>query len=197
MKPVRVSAVAVAAVLAPVVLLSSPAMADGAAGRGTVASATASASPAAKDYSHMSMDDLRIEVLSLMGKSPEGSSMRLYGNRALNKDTAEALIEFLQVTQYTAQEEDDRFAVLAILGKNPGRSVKEAASKALDGNAADLRYFLETGREKAQEQDDRFAILRLMAQNPSEKFRTAASKALDGGPAAVRQFLEVGQYQVR
>ncbi|MEV4921267.1 ALF repeat-containing protein [Streptomyces roseoverticillatus] len=100
------------------------------------------------------------------------------------------------MTQYAAQEEDDRFAILAILGKNPGRSVKEAADKALNGNAADLRYFLETGRYKAQEDDDRFAVLRLMAQNPSEKFRTAASKALDGGPAAVRQFLEVGQYQV-
>ncbi|MCF3102300.1 ALF repeat-containing protein [Streptomyces roseoverticillatus] len=184
-----------AAVLAPVVLFSSPAMADGAAGKGTVASVTAS--PAAKDYSHMSMEDLRIEVLTLMGKSPEGSSMRLYGDRALKKNTAEALIEFLQVTQYAAQEEDDRFAILAILGKNPGRSVKEAANKALNGSAADMRYFLETGRYKAQEDDDRFAVLRLMAQNPSEKFRTAASKALDGGPAAVRQFLEVGQYQVR
>ncbi|KJY41659.1 hypothetical protein VR41_11435 [Streptomyces sp. NRRL B-1568] len=194
MKPVRVSAVAVAAVLAPVVLFSSPAMAAGAAGHGTVASATAS--PAAKDYSHMSMDDLRVEVLSLMGKSPERSSMRYYGDLALKKQTAEALIEFLQVTQYAAQEEDDRVAILVILGKHPGRGVTEAANKALNGNAADLRHFLETGRYQAQEEDDRVEVLRLMAKNPSEKFRTAGSKALDGGPAAVRKFLEVGQYQV-
>ncbi|GHF54914.1 hypothetical protein GCM10010218_40310 [Streptomyces mashuensis] len=200
MKPVRVAAVATAAVLAPVVLFSSPAVAAGTADRGTVASATATASPAspaAKDYAHMSMDDLRVEVLTLMAKSPEKSSMRVYGSRALDKRTAEALVEFLEVGQYKAQEEDDRYAVLAILGKNPGRGVTRAANKALDGNAADLRYSLETGRYKAQEEDDRYAVLRLMTQHPSDAFRAAASKALDGGPAAVRQFLEVGQYQVR
>ncbi|MEV5510839.1 ALF repeat-containing protein [Streptomyces orinoci] len=184
-----------AAVLAPVVLLSSPAMADAATGRGTIASA--SPSPTAKDYSHMSMDDLRIEVLTLMGKSPKGSSMRYYGDLALKEGTAEALVTFLQVTQYAAQEEDDRVAVLVILGKHPGVAVTEAANKALNGSAADVRHFLETGQYRAQEEDDRVAVLRLMAQHPSEKFRTAASHALDGGPAAVRRFLEVGQYRVR
>ncbi|MFI1798802.1 ALF repeat-containing protein [Streptomyces sp. NPDC020379] len=195
MKPVRVSAVAVAAVLAPVVLLSSPALAATAAGPGTVASATAS--PAAKDYSHMSMDDLRVEVLSLMAKSPQNSSMRSYGDAALKQGTAAALIEFLQVTQYKAQEEDDRVAVLVILGKHPGRGVTDAANEALNGSAADVRHFLEVGQYQAQEEDDRVEVLRLMASHPSEKFRAAGSKALNGGPAAVRQFLKVGQYQVR
>ncbi|MEV8478591.1 ALF repeat-containing protein [Streptomyces sp. NPDC051173] len=108
--------------------------------------------------------------------------MRPYGDAALKKGTAAALIEFLQVTQYRVQEEDDRVAVLVILGKHPGYGVTEAANRALNGSAADVRHFLETGQYRAQEEDDRVAVLSLMATHPGEKFSAAANKALNGGP---------------
>ncbi|WUW18957.1 ALF repeat-containing protein [Streptomyces sp. NBC_01465] len=46
-----------------------------------------------------------------------------------------------------AQAEDDRVAVGKILAR-PGISdaLRAAASKALDGTAADVRYFLEVGQ---------------------------------------------------
>ncbi|MQS39686.1 ALF repeat-containing protein [Streptomyces katsurahamanus] len=94
--------------------------------------------------------------------------------------------------------EEDRVEILRILAdSDTGRGVREAAQKALDGTAEDMRHFLEVGQHKARYTDDRVLTTQILsAGGPGVK--EAALEALKKEtPEAVREFIEVGQHKAR
>ncbi|WP_455409963.1 ALF repeat-containing protein, partial [Streptomyces hiroshimensis] len=151
-----------AAAIAPAVLLSSPAFAaggTGAAAKSPVAAVTGAKAGETAKAADMSEEDLRVAVLTIMGKPDAGRAVKTAGDKAL-RGTADDLRHFLEVGQYQARLEDDRVAVLTIMGKpDAGRAVKTAGDKALRGTADDLRHFLEVGQYQARLEDDRVAVL--------------------------------------
>ncbi|WKK26302.1 ALF repeat-containing protein [Streptomyces olivoreticuli] len=187
----RVSAVVVAAAIAPAVLLSSPAFAVGGAAKSPAAVSTAQQGETVK-VSDMSVDDLRVAVLRLMANG--GRAVKAAGNDALN-GTVDDLRRFLEVGQFRAREEDDRVEALTIMFKG-GRAVKAAGDKALKGTAADVRRFIEVGQFRAREEDDRVEALTIMFKG-GQAVKAAGDKALKGTAADVRRFIEVGQYEAR
>ncbi|MEU7180757.1 MULTISPECIES: ALF repeat-containing protein [Streptomyces] len=92
---------------------------------------------------------------------------------------------------------DDRVAVSQILSdKNSGPGVREAAEKALDGTAEDVRRFLEVGQYEARAIDNRVRVAQIINFGGPE-VRAAGIKALRGTREDIRNFLEAGQYEAR
>ncbi|MGW5945089.1 ALF repeat-containing protein [Streptomyces celluloflavus] len=92
---------------------------------------------------------------------------------------------------------DDRVAVSQILSdKNSGPGVREAAEKALDGTAEDVRHFLEVGQYEARAIDNRVRVAQIINFGGPE-VRAAGIKALRGTREDIRNFLEAGQYEAR
>ncbi|MDU0303901.1 ALF repeat-containing protein [Streptomyces sp. PAL114] len=62
-------------------------------------------------------------------------------------------------------EDELRAAITAIMeAEASGRSVTEAATRALDGTVDDMRTFLKTGHPAAQADDDRFALFVILGK---------------------------------
>lgn len=92
---------------------------------------------------------------------------------------------------------DDRVVVSQILSdKNSGPGVREAAEKALDGTAEDVRRFLEVGQYEARAIDNRVRVAQIINFGGPE-VRAAGIKALRGTREDIRNFLEAGQYEAR
>ncbi|MFB7663603.1 ALF repeat-containing protein [Kitasatospora sp. NPDC056138] len=94
-------------------------------------------------------------------------------------------------------EEQDRVEILRILAdKNTGPGVREAAQKALDGTAQDLRHFLEIELQEQREIDNRVRVSQIInAGGPAVK--KAGKAALKGTPQDVLNFLKEGQFTAR
>ncbi|MFF0149668.1 ALF repeat-containing protein [Amycolatopsis sulphurea] len=74
--------------------------------------------------------------------------------------------------------------------------MKEAASKALDGDQAAVTEFLRHGQYRARETDDDLQTTQVMAAGGPE-VKTDAQIALDGTPQMRHDFLATGQYRAR
>ncbi|MGA5133186.1 ALF repeat-containing protein [Streptomyces olivoreticuli] len=140
-----------AAAIAPAVLLSSPAFAASGSAKSPAAVSTAKQGENTK-VSDMSEEELRIAVLTVMGKPGTGSGVKTAGDQAL-RGTADNMRHFLEVGQFRAREEDDRIEALTIMFKG-GQAVKAAGDKALKGTAADVRHFIEVGQYEARKIDE-------------------------------------------
>lgn len=140
-------------------------------------------------------DEAKIAILYAMLDANPDSAVRRDGDAAM-AGSPEDRIAFLESGLRTAREEDDKFAVLQILG-NPdaGVAVQREASEALDSqDPAVIREFLETGLAVAQAEDDRVDVFSLLADPDSGRgVVREAEEALDDGSAeALREFLETG-----
>ncbi|MFJ8182475.1 ALF repeat-containing protein [Streptomyces sp. NPDC096105] len=94
-------------------------------------------------------------------------------------------------------EDELRAAINAILAdEDSGRSVTEAATRALDGTADDMRAFLKTGYRLAQAEDDRVAIARILftaQKNGDKRVIAEINGLLDRNvPEELREWLETG-----
>ncbi|MFD4398215.1 ALF repeat-containing protein [Kitasatospora sp. NPDC058478] len=100
--------------------------------------------------------------------------------------------------QGTGQEEHDRAEVRRILAdKESGVSVREAAQKALNGTAADLRHFLDVELHDQRVIDNRVKAYQVLAVG-GPAVKKAATAALRGGTAEdVAKFLKEGQFTAR
>ncbi|MFG2817800.1 ALF repeat-containing protein [Kitasatospora sp. NPDC048365] len=137
------------------------------------------------------LTDDRLRVVQIM--STGGKAVRAAANVALNDDSPAAITKFLEVDQFKARAEDNRVAVLtAMSGPYASDYLREAASKALDGDAATVEHFLTVELPKIQLDDLRVWVARA-AGDPknSPRVREAAEKALKAGDAAIRHFLDV------
>ncbi|MER8102871.1 ALF repeat-containing protein [Kitasatospora sp. NPDC094016] len=100
--------------------------------------------------------------------------------------------------QGTGQEEHDRAEVRRILAdKESGPGVREAAQKALNGTAADLRHFLDVELHDQRVIDNRVRAYQVLAVG-GPAVKKAATAALRGGTAEdVAKFLKEGQFIAR
>ncbi len=88
-----------------------------------------------------------------------------------------------------AAKTDNSVAVFRVLGKNPGKAVKEAATAALsDGSAKALHEFFATKYPAAQYEDDRVAVFTVLA-TAGPYTTMAANVALEGPEWMLRDFL--------
>ncbi|MFD6383119.1 ALF repeat-containing protein, partial [Streptomyces nigra] len=120
-------------------------------------------------------------------------------NALLDAPTPEKLRTWLETGYRLAQYEDDKVAVVTILGKPyAGRRVTQEINALLDAPTPEkLRTWLETGYRLAQAEDDRVAVARILADPTiSAALRAAAEDVIDGTPEELRYFLETGQYEV-
>ncbi|GAB2328615.1 ALF repeat-containing protein, partial [Streptomyces variabilis] len=109
--------------------------------------------------------------------------------RALESAEPGAVAAFLNGGMIEAAKTDNSVAVFRVLGKNPGKAVKEAATAALsDGSAKALHEFFATKYPAAQNEDDRVAVFTVLATaGPYTKM--AANVALEGPEWMLRDFL--------
>ncbi|MEU7109655.1 ALF repeat-containing protein [Streptomyces stramineus] len=170
MKLSRVSLL-VAAAIAPAVLLSTPALAAGAAQAPVAASVSAT-------EGNTSDSDNQVAIVQLVSKYP-GTAMKEAAKAAL-KGTPEDRVRFLETGQFVARDSDNRVAVVQAVSQYPGRGMQEAAKAALNGTPEDRVRFLESGQFVARDQDNRVAIVQLLSKNDSPEFKAAAKKALNG-----------------
>ncbi|MFF3005217.1 ALF repeat-containing protein [Kitasatospora sp. NPDC057940] len=100
--------------------------------------------------------------------------------------------------QATGQEEHDRAEVRRVLAdKESGPGVREAAQKALNGTAADLRHFLDVELHDQRVIDNRVRAYQVLAVG-GPAVKKAATAALRGGTAEdVAKFLKEGQFIAR
>ncbi|MFF4602139.1 ALF repeat-containing protein [Streptomyces sp. NPDC001339] len=147
-------------------------------------------------YKRAQTTDLRLRTFRIM--SVGGKGVKREAQRALEKNTHEALLEFLEVGQYKARDEDNSVEIARIISKaKPGSMVFDAAQAAMDGSPADRTRFLETGYELAQYGDDRLRTVQISSIG-GKAVRKAAVEALRKQThEALREFLEVGQYEAR
>ncbi|MFJ6136608.1 ALF repeat-containing protein, partial [Kitasatospora sp. NPDC092286] len=97
----------------------------------------------------------------------------------------------------SAQEAQDRAEVQRILAdKESGPGVREAAQKALDGTAADLRHFLEVELPNRREHDDRVKVAQILSAG-GPAVQKAANAAFGGTHEDILKFLKEGQYTAR
>ncbi|MFE6748835.1 ALF repeat-containing protein [Kitasatospora purpeofusca] len=129
--------------------------------------------------------------------SSGGPALKKAAGAALN-GPYEGLVKFLKEGQYTARAEDDRAEIERLLADPAtGRSVREAAQKALDaGTPAALRHFLEVELPNRREGDARLKLTQIMSQG-GPAVKDAANAAMMGSYADVVKFLEEGQYTAR
>ncbi|WP_030611379.1 ALF repeat-containing protein [Streptomyces sclerotialus] len=197
MRPTRAALLVVATALAPTLLFTAPAFANGSAAPVTSTVATMSDTP----VDEMSEDELRAAIAAILADEGSGKGVVREANEALN-GTVDDMRTFLKTGYRLAQAEDDRVAIARILyvaTQNKDRRVIEEANKLLDSNSPEeLRAWLETGYRLAQAEDDAVYIVRMLADpNISDALRAAVNAALDdGSPETLRYFREVGQYEV-
>ncbi|WP_327681784.1 ALF repeat-containing protein [Kitasatospora sp. NBC_00458] len=187
MKLPKVSAVIVAAALAPTVLF--PSMASAAdQPKPTGVSGPDAASDAVED-SQEAQD--RAEIQRILDDKATGRGVREGAQKAL-AGTAADLRHFLTVELDGLRQEDDRVEAFRLIATG-GPAVKKAATEALRGSHADLVKFLKEGQFAARaEDDDRAEVQRILADKDSgTSVREAAQKVVDGTAAELRHFLEV------
>ncbi|MFJ2349217.1 ALF repeat-containing protein [Streptomyces antimycoticus] len=197
MRPTRAVLLVAATALAPALLFSAPAFANGSADTVTTTVATVSDTP----VDEMSEDELRAAIAAILADESSGRAVVREAEEALN-GTVDDMRTFLKAGYRLAQAEDDRVAIARILyaaTQNHDKRVIEEADKLLDNDSPEeMRAWLETGYRLAQSEDDAVYIARMLADpDISEALRAAANAALDdGSPETLRYFREVGQYEV-
>ncbi|MEU3354042.1 ALF repeat-containing protein [Streptomyces sp. NPDC037389] len=99
--------------------------------------------------------DDKFAILKILGEENIGCGLKTRAEKALN-DTPADMHGFLTTGQYAGRDEDNRFAILRMLGmdKNVGPGVREAAKTALKGTPEDVRRFLEVGQYEAHAKDE-------------------------------------------
>ncbi|MFC5215410.1 ALF repeat-containing protein [Streptomyces coerulescens] len=200
MRPARAALTLVATALAPALLLATPAFAAGAASAPATTVAAAAATAAATGVDDMSDDDVRVAIMRIIGDPDTGRAVYAAAQKAMD-GTIEDQRYFLETGRWTAQAEDDRVAILRILGSadpKTDKAVIREANEALDADTPEaLRAFLETGYRLAVAEDDRVRVARILADPTiSDALRAAAETVIDGTPEELRYFIEVGQYEV-
>ncbi|MFE2629198.1 ALF repeat-containing protein [Streptomyces sp. NPDC059374] len=146
----------------------------------------------------MSEEELRAAIAAVLADPDSGRGVEREANEALG-GTVEDMREFLKTGYRLAQFEDDKVAVVTILGKPyAGRRVTQEINALLDAPTPEkLRTWLETGYRLAQAEDDRVAVARILADPTiSAALRAAAEDVIDGTPEELRYFLATGQYEV-
>ncbi|MFG3224024.1 ALF repeat-containing protein [Kitasatospora sp. NPDC048194] len=90
------------------------------------------------------------------------------------------------------QEQRDRAEIQRILAdKETGPGVREAASKALQGTAAQMRHFLAVELPRLRAADNQVKVAQILSSG-GRAVREAARKALNGSDEDVATFLKVG-----
>ncbi|WUH99407.1 ALF repeat-containing protein [Spirillospora sp. NBC_00431] len=199
MKPSFATLAIATTALTPTLLLATPSLATDTAGSSPTRIAVTKAPTDPVD--EMTDDEVRTAIMRIIADPDTGWAVKTAAQEAMD-GTIEDQRTFLKTGRAVAQAEDDRVAIVRILGiaqKNGDEAVVREATKALDSNSpAVLRAFLETGYRLAQAEDDRVAIMRIIADPTiSAALRQAANRALNNGsPEALRYFLEHGQHEV-
>ncbi|WP_076971384.1 ALF repeat-containing protein [Streptomyces sparsogenes] len=200
MRPTRAVLLVAATALAPALLFTAPAFANGSAVPATT-TVTTSATPV--DATDQAEDD-RVAIARILHTATQNNDKRVIeeANKLLDNGSPEEMRAWLETGYRLAQAEDDRVAIARILHtatQNNDKRVIEEVNKLLDnGSPEEMRAWLETGYRLAQAEDDAFYIARMLANpNISDALRAAANAALDdGSPETLRYFREVGQYEV-
>ncbi|MHC0432529.1 coiled-coil domain-containing protein [Streptomyces sp. O3] len=109
--------------------------------------------------------------------------------RALESTDEGAPAAFLSGGMIEAAKTDNTAAIFRVLGKNPGKAVKQAAEDALaDGSAQAVHDFFATKYGAAQKQDDTVAAFKILdTAGPYTKM--AAQVALEGPAWMLRDFV--------
>ncbi|MEV0278780.1 ALF repeat-containing protein [Streptomyces sp. NPDC050610] len=229
------SAVVVAAAIAPAVLLSSPAFAaDGAKSANGAVSVEDGGSQAEQDRAEIErvladkksgpilrkaaeqalkgtpaemrafletgrdqaqLTDDRVRVMQIL--SVGGKAVQKAAQDALEENSRESITHFLEVGQYTARDEDNRFEILRIISdKKTGPGVQKGAQQAMDGTAADRQKFLDTERHALKIIDNRVLVRKIIGAGGPE-VRAAGIAALKGSPEDVQKFIDEGQFTAR
>ncbi|MCC3771959.1 ALF repeat-containing protein, partial [Streptomyces sp. UNOC14_S4] len=145
MKFTRVSGLVAAAVIAPAVLLSTPAVA---------ATGAKAPAPAAAKAAAPSAEEDRAAIARILADKASGEILREQAQKALD-GTPTDMRGFLETGQYDARDMDNSLTISRIgSGKDVGPTMKEAVNKALMGTREDQVRFLEKGQYDAREMDD-------------------------------------------
>ncbi|NDZ57398.1 hypothetical protein G3I47_08940, partial [Streptomyces anulatus] len=114
---------------------------------------------------------------------------------ALESPDSKAVGDFLTGGMKRASDEDNRVAIIRILGSNPGRAVTAAANKALDLNTTEaFSRFFDHDYPEAIREDDAVRTLTLM--NTGGAFtRAYAEVAMEGPTWMRRNFVNLVQYR--
>jgi hypothetical protein len=186
MRSIRIAVTVAAVVIAPALLLSSPALAvEG------VHSPQTSRNPAVLAVSS-DTDGASAELRT--DEEYQAAILRVidYPNvRTAVHDAAQ------DVMSGTLEDRRDFVLVLSIIGyPDTGREVRSDAQEALEGTSEDRSYFLQTGRWIAQAGDDRFAVAVVLGDpDTGREVHDAAEEALEAGtPEALRYFLQTGRW---
>ncbi|RLV10433.1 hypothetical protein CTZ27_04350 [Streptomyces griseocarneus] len=193
----RMAAVVTVTAVAPAVLLTSSAFADGATAGSSARSAQSSVvkavgqqgeEPAGQDQQ---AERDRNEILRVI--SFGGPGVKDAGKAALGGTPAD-MRKFLETGQFVARDDDNMVLISRIIYLG-GPGVKQAGKTALEGIPEDRVAFLEAGQFAARDDDNEVLISRISNEGGSVK--AAAKAALKGTPADRVAFLEVGQFEAR
>ncbi|MEW2073183.1 ALF repeat-containing protein, partial [Streptomyces sp. NPDC013433] len=105
-----------ATALTPALLLTGPAFAADSAPAPVAVTASAATDDPGTPVDEMSEEELRVAILTILGKPYAGKRVTREANAALD-GTVEDMRTFLETGYRLAQYEDDRVAVFTILGK--------------------------------------------------------------------------------
>ncbi|MBO0657266.1 ALF repeat-containing protein [Streptomyces triculaminicus] len=192
------AAVITVAAIAPAVLLTSSAFADGAATGSSTPSAQSSVTKTAVQQSEeptgkdQQVEKDRNEILRII--SLGGPGVKAAGKAALDGTPAD-MRKFLETGQFEERDTDNEVLISRIIYFG-GPGVKEAGKAALKGTPEDRVAFLEAGQFKALDEDNYVLISRIF--NEGGPFVKAAAKAaLKGTPEDRVAFLQTGQFEAR
>ncbi|MEV7599774.1 ALF repeat-containing protein [Kitasatospora sp. NPDC089797] len=141
--------------------------------------------------------DNQVRVSQLINNA--GPVLKEAAKQVLRHGTPAEVEKFLKEGQFKARaEDDDRAKVQGILAdKESGPGVREAAEKALAGDAAAVRHFLDVELAEQRIIDNRFRVYQLI-NNAGPVLKEAAKNVLrHGTPAEVEKFLKEGQFTAR
>ncbi|MFG2133161.1 ALF repeat-containing protein [Streptomyces sp. NPDC048751] len=191
----RAVLLAVTTALAPALLFTAPAHANGSAA--PVAATVASMSDTPVD--EMSQDELRAAIAAILAHEDTGRGVAREANKALN-GTVDDMRTFLKTGYRLAQAEDDQVAIARILytaTQNKDKRVINEANKLLETRSPEeMRAWLKTGYRLAQAEDDAVHIARILytaTQNKDKRVINEANKLLETrSPEEMRAWLKTG-----
>ncbi|WP_055557062.1 ALF repeat-containing protein [Streptomyces sp. NBRC 110028] len=146
MRPTRAVLLVVATALAPALLFTAPAFANG-SGAPVVATAAATSSDTPVD--EMSEDD-RVAIARILHVATQNKDKRVIqeANKLLDDNSPEEMRAWLETGYRLAQAEDDAVYIARMLAApDISDALRAAANAALDdGSPETLRYFREVGQ---------------------------------------------------
>ncbi|MFE0407097.1 ALF repeat-containing protein, partial [Streptomyces nigra] len=116
MRTNRIALALVASALAPALLAAAPASAADAAPSSATVTAAVAPDDAGTPVDEMSEEELRAAIAAVLADPDSGRGVEREANEALG-GTVEDMREFLRTGYRLAQYEDDKVAVVTILGK--------------------------------------------------------------------------------